>query len=245
MILERQLTRLGFSEGEAKVYLAALELGETSVARIAQKAKVERTTTYLFLESLKKRGLIVLSKQGKKTVYSAENPKKLKSEVEERNAFVDALLPELLSITNAIDQKPKVRFFESKEEIYDIYRETLQFPDQPVRMWMSDPWFDDAEFWTDFYMPQRFQKKILMRAIIPKNEQTVGFAKEDSKQLRQTRMTDGDDFKADIMLYGGRNIATVSFSEMSALVLESKQLHDTLLFIFESHWESLSPASLS
>src|SRR3989344_6015681 len=132
MILERQLERLGFSEGEAKVYLAALELGETSVARIAQKAKVERTTTYLFLEALKRRGLIVLSKQGKKTVYAAENPKKLKAEMEEKKTFLDTLLPELLSITNAIDQKPKVRFFESREEMYDIYRETLQFPDQPV-----------------------------------------------------------------------------------------------------------------
>lgn len=242
-MLERQLQRLGFSEGEARVYLAALELGETSVVRIAQKAKVERTTTYLFLESLKKRGLIVLSKQGKKTVYSAENPKKLKTEVEEKSTFVDALLPELLSITNAIDRKPKVRFLESKEGIYDIYRETLQYPGQPIRMWMSDPWFDDASFWTDFYLPKRFEKKILMQAIIPKNERTTVFAKEDSKQLRQTRMTAGDDFKADIMLYGDRHIATISFGEMSALVLESKQLHDTLLFIFNAHWNSLVSAS--
>lgn len=239
MALKQQLERLGFSQGEAKVYLAALELGETSVARIAQKAKVERTTTYLFLESLKKRGLITLSKQGKKTVYAAENPRRLKAEMEEKNKFVDALLPELLSIANAIDHKPKVRFFESKEEIYDIYRETLEFPDRAVRMWMSDPWFDDADFWTDYYLPMRFEKKILMQAIIPRNERTVGFAKDDSRQLRQTRMTAGDDFKADIMLYGGKNVATISFGEMSALVIESKQLHDTLLFIFTAHWESL------
>ena len=239
MLLERQLERLGFSMGEAKVYLAALELGETSVARIAKKAKVERTTTYLFLESLKKRGLVVLSKQGKKTIYSAESPKKLKTETEERGAFIDALLPELLSITNVIDHKPKVRFFESREGIYDIYRETLVFPDRPVKMWMSDPWFDDASFWTDFYLPKRFEKKILLQAIIPNNEHTTEFAKQDNKQLRQTRMTEGDDFTADIMLYGDRYIATISFKEMSALVLESKQMHDTLLFIFTSHWKSL------
>ncbi len=243
MILERQLERLGFSEGEARVYLAALELGETSVARIAKKAKVERTTTYLFLETLKKRGLITLSKQGKKTIYIAESPKKLKSETEERGKFIDALLPELLSITNAIDRKPKVRFFENKESIYDIYRETLEHPGQPIRMWMSDPWFDDAKFWTDFYLPMRFEKKILMQAILPKNERTLTFSKDDSKQLRKTRITPGDDFKADIMLYGGKSVAVISFNEMSALVLESKHLHDTLLFIFSSHWNSLRAES--
>jgi sugar-specific transcriptional regulator TrmB len=241
MILERQLERLDFSEGEARVYLAALELGETSVARIAQKAGIERTTTYLFLETLKKRGLITLSKSGKKTVYAAQNPKRLKSEVEEKSKFIDTLLPELLSITNAIDKKPKVRFFENKEGIYDIYRETLDFSQQSIRMWMSDPWFDDANFWTDYYLPTRLEKKILMQAIIPRNEKTIPFAQSDNKHLRQTRMTNGDDFKADIMLYGNKHIAIISFHEMHALVLESKQLHDTLLFIFNSHWASLPP----
>ena len=239
MSLIGQLERLGFSSGEARVYLAALELGETSVARIAKRARVERTTTYLFLESLKKRGLITLSKAGKKTIYAAESPKRLKGELEERGKFVDTLLPELLSITNAIDKKPKVRFFESREEIYDIYRETLEYPDRTIRMWMSDPWFDDASFWTDFYLPQRFEKKILMQAIVPRNEQTTEFVKEDSKQLRQTRMTADDDFSADIMLYGSRYIALLSFKEMSALVLESKQLYDTFLYIFMTHWKSL------
>lgn len=239
MKLERELARLGFSVGEARVYLAALELGETSVARIAKRAKVERTTTYLFLESLKKRGLIVLSKQGKKTVYSAESPRKLKTEAEERSTFIDSLLPELLSITNAIDHKPKVRFFENKEGIYDVYRETLEYPDQTIHMWMSDPWFDDASFWTDVYLPKRFEKKILMQAIVPRNERTLTFTNDDSRQLRQTRMTKGDDFGADIMLYGRRKVAVISFDEMTALVIEGEQLHNTLRFIFDVHWESL------
>lgn len=242
-MLADQLNKLGFSDGEAKTYIAALELGETSVARIAQKAGLERTTVYGFLDNLKQRGLISLSHHGKKTLYNAENPKKLRVEVEEKEKFVDALLPELLSITNALDRKPKIRYIDSREGIYDIYRETLRFPGEPIRMWMSSPWFDDERFWRDVYMPTRIEKKIPLFAILPRNNETLPFAKEDAISLRQTRMTADDDFASDILLYGRRYIAIISFAEMTALVIDSAPLFDTLHFIFRSHWHSLSDTS--
>jgi predicted DNA-binding transcriptional regulator len=238
-MLTDQLKKIGFSDGEARIYIAALELGETSVARIAKKAAVERTTAYGFLEALKKRGLISVSHHGKKTLYSAESPKKLRSEIEEKERFIDALLPELLSIANVLDKKPKVRFFDSREGIYDIYRETLRFEGVPIHIWMSSPWFDDERFWRDFYMPARIEKKIGIWAILPRNEETIPFAKEDAASLRQTRMTAGNDFTSDILLYGNRNVAIISFSEMTALAIESRPLYDTLRFVFQSHWDSL------
>ena len=235
-----QLVKMGFSQDEGRVYLAALELGETSVARIADKAKIERTTAYAHIETLKRRGLISVSKQGKKTVYTAESPKKLRNELDEKWKLLDGLLPELLSIANVMDTKPKVRFFDSREGIYDIYRETLEYPDSRMRMWMSSPWYDDEKFWRDYYMPSRIEKKIHLRAIMPKTEESVPFVKEDVVSLRETRMTDGDDIAADIMLYGMRSIAIISYEESTALVVESQKLFETLQMIFEAHWQLLS-----
>jgi sugar-specific transcriptional regulator TrmB len=235
-----QLLKLGFSADEAKIYLAALELGESSVARIANKAKIERTTAYLHIESLKRRGLISVSRAGKKTVYTAESPKKLRNELDEKWKLLEGILPEMLSITNSLDKKPRVRFFDSKEGVYDIYRETLLYPDSRMYMWMSTPWYDDEKFWTDYYLPARLDKKIHLSAIVPKTEESVPFVKEDSKSLRETRMTDSANITADIVLYGNRNIAIISFDESTALVIESGKLFETLRMIFEAHWELLS-----
>ena len=231
-----QLIKLGFSKDEARLYLASLELGESTVARIAQKAKIERTTAYAHMENLKRRGLISMSKRNKKMVYSAENPKKLKIELEQKGMLLEGLLPELLSITNAIDAKPKVRFFDSKEGVFDIYRETLLYPDQRMYMWMSSPWYDDEKFWRDYYMPIRIDKKIHLSAIVPKNETSIAFTQEDKLKLRETRMTDADNIRADMVLYGTRNIAIISYEESTALVIESKKLFDTLKVIFQAHW---------
>jgi len=234
-----QLLKLGFSDEEARVYLAALELGETSVSRIAQKSEIERTTTYSHIASLKKRGLMTLSRRGKKQVYIAENPRKLRAELAEKGKLIEAVLPQLLSITNALDKKPTVRFFDSKEGIYDTYRETLEYAGTPMRMWMSSPWYEDEKFWRDFYMPTRIEKKIPLFAIVPKTDESQPFVKDDQSSLRQTRMTEGHDIVADIVLYGKRSIAIISYTESTALVIESDKLFQTLLFIFKSHWEAL------
>jgi sugar-specific transcriptional regulator TrmB len=236
----QQLIKLGFSEGEAKVYTATLELGETSAARIAGKAKIERTTVYGFIESLKKRGYLTVSMRGKKTVYSANNPKRLKSEQEEKSKLIESVLPELLSITNAIDSKPTVRYFDSKEGIFDVYRETLEYPNTPMRGWLSSAWYDAEKFWTEYYLPTRIEKKIPFYGIVPETEEMTDFVKDDQKSLRQTRMVKGSPITADVMLYGKRSIAVMSYKESTALVIESTDLFQTLSFIFNEHWKALS-----
>ena len=58
------------SEKEARVYLYALELGATTADKLAKHAKVNRSTTYVQLESLMKNGLIRDLKVGDKTLIT-------------------------------------------------------------------------------------------------------------------------------------------------------------------------------
>ncbi len=51
-------SNLGFSEKKAKIFLALLQLGETNVIEIAQKAKLKRTTVYNILPELVDEGLV-------------------------------------------------------------------------------------------------------------------------------------------------------------------------------------------
>ena len=89
-------------------------------------------------------------------------------------------------------------------------------------------------------MPERIEKKILIKAIVPKTDEAIEFVKEDRISLRETRMTDSHNITADIVLYGKRNIAIISYKDMTGLVLESDSLFQTLQTIFEAHWNALS-----
>ena len=50
------LKEFGLTSNESKTYLAALELGQTTVQELGKKAKIKRTTVYTTLEGLKQKG---------------------------------------------------------------------------------------------------------------------------------------------------------------------------------------------
>ena len=58
MMFQKLFSNLGVDEKEAKVYLSALEIGSSPVSEIAVKAKMNRVTTYGFLEKLVKKGMV-------------------------------------------------------------------------------------------------------------------------------------------------------------------------------------------
>ena len=124
------LEKLGLSEKEAKVYLAALELAQDTVQNIAKKAGVNRPTAYFILERLMQLGLISTLDEGKKKLFVAENPKELenlldeqKQEIENHKKELDENMNQLLAIYNAKLGKPVVKYFEGKDglEAMDRY----------------------------------------------------------------------------------------------------------------------------
>ncbi|MBI3255718.1 MAG: hypothetical protein HYZ63_01990 [Candidatus Andersenbacteria bacterium] len=128
----QELKHLGLKDKEASVYLAALQLGPSSVQVIARKAKVVRATTYVILEDLQKKGLMTNYKEGKKTLFSAEPPLQLNrllekqaEEITEKKRDFAQVLPELQMLTKAAGGKPSVHYFEGKEGLRVIRQEII------------------------------------------------------------------------------------------------------------------------
>ncbi len=100
----KHLIYLGFSEKEARVYLASLESGSASVADIAERAGVKRSTAYVMLKSLAARGLVGPAESGKKSDICAYHPKRVLEMIEEekktaemKHGVFSMILPDLLT----------------------------------------------------------------------------------------------------------------------------------------------------
>jgi sugar-specific transcriptional regulator TrmB len=124
------LLKLGLSEKEAKVYLAALELAQDTAQNIAKKAGVNRPTTYVILEKLMKLGLISMLERGKKTMFVAENPRELSNLLDKESQALrhkknelDEIMNQLLALYSSRSDKPAVRYFEGPDglEAMDRY----------------------------------------------------------------------------------------------------------------------------
>lgn len=248
-MLQNDLQTLGLDQKEAQVYLSLLELGESTIQRISEKSGVKRTTLYDVIASLKAKALAgITSKKGKKYYY-AEDPRKFEDQLEEKKQKINSILPELLSFTNLIDKKPKIRYYEGIEGIKEVYRDTLKYPKQETLAWVSFDavnYFDIDWLW-NYYIVKRKEKKIWQRSIAPDFPYMRNVKNYDQEHLRQTRFVSPKEFpfEVEINLYGNSKIGVMSFQEQIGLIVESKKFFNTLKSIFELNWKALDKSSLT
>ncbi len=137
--MEKELQDLGLSEKEAKVYLAALEIGRATADQLSKHSKIKRPTTYVQLESLMKMGLMSTYEEDHKTYFAPESPELLKrllarqqESLRTKESELTALLPELLRQYESAGERPVVRFFPGKEGIKLAREELLTTKDKSI-----------------------------------------------------------------------------------------------------------------
>lgn len=121
------LQAMGFSDKEARTYLASLELGPATVAEIAAQAKLTRPSVYLMIESLTRRGMMATYKVGKKSMYRAGNPVSIKfinaqarTALVKKELAVNSIIKSLSSVT--VNNKDIAVSFVSGEEATALIR---------------------------------------------------------------------------------------------------------------------------
>jgi sugar-specific transcriptional regulator TrmB len=241
-MLHKQLENAGLNENEAKIYLAALELGQTTVSRIARKSGVKRTTVYLSLENLKDKGLVSVIKKHNKTSYYAEDPRNLERIMEERKQRISSLIPQLLTFSNLLDKKPEIRYFEGDNGIKEVLMDALNNARKEICMMYSESYISDFDekYFSEYYAPERIKRKILSRTIVPDVPEMQELAKTQEKTLRQMKLISPDLFniKIELMIYGSSKVSIVSFREKFALIIDSPLIHQSFQSIFNTLWAS-------
>lgn len=229
---------------EAKLYLAALELGQTDISRLAKKAGVKRTTAYLIASSLKERGLLNSFKKGKRPVFFAEDPRVLLDQIDERKTIIASFLPQLLSQANLIDKKPVIRFYEGEEGIREIYKDTLRFPGKEILAAYPEGsiHYSGVDYWDKFYTPKRLKLRIPIRNLYPDEAAMRKYQRTIVGQAQATKFVDKKLFNSEmeILIYGDRQVALISFGEEIGLIIESRKIHQGLRSLYETIW-ALAP----
>ncbi len=250
-----ELKRIGLSENEAKVYLALLDLGNSTAQQIAQKAGVNRATTYVQLESLMKMGLVTsfekasVRKNGaEKTFFRAEDPEHLKkiiekekSAAEDREKHLEKILPGLASLFLEAGERPRVRFFDGVEGLKTIQDEFLKTHEKEI---LSITSTDDIlrmfpKHLTEEYTPRRVKMGIKSKVIYTSSR--GAFLKEsDATMLRESKLVPREQFPvpAEISVSGDIVAISVTKEKPFGIILESKEIAISMKTIFNLAWEA-------
>ncbi len=107
--LKNLLKKSGFSEKEIEVYLALIEKGTSVASDIAQQADINRSTTYVILDSLLKRGLVTETERRGVKLFSSNEPEKLMKYFEQASRRYAEFAEEARTLIPAITAKMQSR----------------------------------------------------------------------------------------------------------------------------------------
>ena len=255
MILIENLIDFGLREKEAKVYVATLELETATANEIAKKSGVNRSSTYVVIESLKKQGLVSMTEGKIVKQYVATPPETLlnlakkRADKQERiKKMIENLVPSLEALHKDTKHKPKVFMYEGEDRVKAMYFEELSSLKPSTDFYRVYEDLEDTDQYLSGYVAkdsiERKKKKIKLRGINPDTKvgrEMVERFNKSMKNLDENVLIPVDIFKfpkepIDFAVYGNK-VTFSSLRQSFSVVIEHQEIADTLKNIFDLAWK--------
>jgi sugar-specific transcriptional regulator TrmB len=240
MIEEKVLKDLGLTEIEAKVYLAALELGQDTVLHIAKKAGVKRPTCYVALDTLFGKGLVTKIEKKTTTFYAVESPKLILNKYKEKLNNLEDLIPLFEAKFNK-SPKPKIRFYEGKEELFNVSTKII-YSAKEMYFFGTDiekftATFPDLLDYFDESVKNYKQKNKIIMEIVSANPAGRIYQKKYGKSRPIKIMPADLPVFADVSITENK-IFIISLNNLFGVLIESEDLAKTFKNFFLLAWQA-------
>ncbi len=242
-MLTKKLEEIGLHEKEAKVYVAALELGQATASEIAKKSGINRATTYFTLENLMKIGLVSASNTEKTQKFTPEDPAQLENiitkqqkELEQKKKDLKNLVSELNKINHASVQKPIVKYYLGKEGIMRMASASFDYTKNKTMRLAFSP---DS---LNKFLSNEERKKLQNQRVAKGTRiETVYSSKNETLKSKKgiVYKVDNERYQlpGDIAIYDDK-IRLTSFKDEIGIIIENKDIAKTLESIFKLAIES-------
>lgn len=239
------LKKLGLTEKEAQFYVTALKLGHFSIASIATASSLKRPTCYLLVESLMKKGLIILIPRARKKIYMAESPEKLADDIALRAKIADSIIPSLKKLLSTEKDEPMIKFYRGEQGVRNIYNDFLNYKDIEIySIFSAETLFSvtGQEFLND-WVKKRVARNIKALSIElnePGSKDDFEFGSNDNK-LREVRyLPYGVNLPGALCAYKSK-VAFISGKETNySFVVESRDYYESIKGIFDLLWNKIA-----
>lgn len=249
MLLEL-LTQAGLSSTEAEVYEALLLLGQGNPAQISAYVDTSRENTYKILEQLDRRGLVARVADARKVEYVAENPEKIitilenkQADLEQTRELLDRAVQDFKTQLITQQHKPIVQYLHGTEGMKEAYLQSIDSSDSLQYEIMHRRWDKQFKKWLDsVFIPERLQRRIFKRIIVANNEQGKELISRNKYEMRETVEINTDKFPmGSHILVNKDKVIFVSDPDGSSgtsdsVVIQQKTIAKAVVALIEGIW---------
>lgn len=129
---KKLLQEIGLSEGETKVYLALLKIGETKTGELSKQAGVSSSKVYKILDRLEKKGIVGHVLRGEVKYFSPMNPKTIlhyieekEQNLEEKKKEISKIIPQFEEIIKNSENKSQAAIYEGITGVMNLFRNMI------------------------------------------------------------------------------------------------------------------------
>lgn len=242
-MLIKELSVIGLSTGETKVYSAILDTGISTINIIHQKTGFERRTIYDIINKLIEKGFITYTVEKGRRTYQCAPPNKLKEKIDERkeelNKF-EKIIPRINRIYTSSKPKIKSEVYRGKEGIKAIFEDMLSYKDI---YFIGGGWYIVKEL--PFYWPHYNEKRIklgvkwynlvrheLRKRKIPEEKlMSVKFLPEEFSGSPSV-----------VFIYGNKVVNVLWSEEFFGFMIESKEIANNYKKYHKYLWDNIAKA---
>lgn len=244
MTYEELLTQFGIPRKAAKVYLALLERGASSIRQIAEAAGINRQTTHELLRSLIDKGLVTYYHERSREAYVAEDPavavRLARESVETLTESYEELqteLPKLRQLHERARDIATVRFYTNLKGVRTILEDVLatvvKQKEKSYRVYSSARIAPTMHEAYPTFTKERIARGIRVRVFGLGGKGTMR-GLDERKQLTQDTPS-----PAYILIYGEK-VAMISLDDHQrprGVLIEDRAIAETQQLLFDAEWE--------
>ncbi|MBI2636662.1 MAG: TrmB family transcriptional regulator [Parcubacteria group bacterium] len=245
-MIETTLKKFGFNDKEILVYLTLLRLGSAPIRAISETLNINRTTVHSMLRTLGDYGLVSFVDKEKRRYFAAEPPEHLlgalkmkQNDLEQTRADIEKIIPELKSLYEKSEFKPKVKYFEGDPGIRTILQDVLDATaDEPTKqyyVYSSSTIRNTLLRVFPEYNDERIKRGIRVQSI---SIGPGGILRGLDERKWLSREESSPTYT---LIYAGR-IALISLdasAQPHGVVMEDQNTYQTQVMIFRCLWEKL------
>lgn len=249
--LTKALYSLGLTQNATTFYLESYRLGKATIGKVAEKARMDRSSAYLACKQLREAGLIEESLSEGITTIWAKAPTavitQLRAETRRLRAQSEKLeeqLPELLAEYSVSANKPVLQYFSGKSGFAQITEDVLEHADKEILLFSNQ--HEERKVFTEVdhreFIKGRLTRKIKIRVLTPDTIEARTLKQSDTRSLRETRIIPGPPaFFSETYIYDD-NVAMLSFNrEILGFIVRSVDFATSQRWMFEQLWKGLEP----
>lgn len=250
MIMDpKMLEEIGLTEGETKVYLALLHLGETKTGSLAKEAQVSSSKVYKILDRLMNKGLVGHIIKGKIKYFSAVEPGRIleymdekEKELQQKRELVEKIIPQLEQ-EQELAKKPEALVYEGFKAFTNFFWNILQDLKRGEEYYVIGANYGQVVGSRPFfynYHAQRIKKGIKVKMLA--NPETRGNLEKTTAKLSKIRFLPKQFFSTmQVTFYKDKALISILKKNPTAFLLRDEVIVNSFKKYFDTFWKIAKP----